>query len=266
MKNNFDVDKIVDYLKKHKEDLPSLYTWNANINKLVELNIFSMEQVKDLNRKTPYEKELVLKRTINEKLVSYKKINSDSFNSLALWIIKGWGGIKAAKDSSTLELVEDFFSQEKPKFKRIASSSKVGAYMCPEKNIIYDSRVAYSLNWIILSEQAGSKFFPIPEGRNSKMLAFDMNVLIRMKNILTYRIKNKNDLLHRQYINKKDKDIYIAKDEAYFELSKLIKKINQKLWRCEKAKMLYYTEMLLFSIADKEIFDDITKRISININ
>lgn len=225
-----------------------------------------MEQVKDLNKKTAYEKELILKRTINEKLVGYEKTNLDSFNSLALWIIKEWGGIKAAKDSSTLELVEDFFSQKKPKFKRIASSSKVGAYMYPEKNIIYDSRVAYSLNWIILSEQAGSKFFPIPEGRNSKMLALDMNVLIRLKNIQTYKIKNKKDLLHRQYINKKDTGIYVSKDEAYFELIKIIKKINQKLWKGEKAKMLYYTEMLLFSIAGKEIFDDITRSVSININ
>jgi hypothetical protein len=39
----------------------------------------------------------------------------------------------------------------------------------------------------------------------------------------------------------------------------LVKEISAKLWNDENAKkMFYYTEMLLFSIADREIYMDIT--------
>ena len=157
-------------------------------------------------------------------------------------------------------------NQDKPNFKRIASSSKVGAYLFPDRNVIYDSRVAYSLNWIILSENAGQLFFPIPEGRNSKMSAFDLNVLIRLKNITHYQPKSIEHLDHRLYMKNADKKLFINKNEAYSELNNLIKSISEKLWTGdnEKKQNLYYTEMLLFSIADREVFLDITTRYGIN--
>ena len=137
--------------------------------------------------------------------------------------------------------------------------------MFPEKYIIYDSRVAYALNWIILSENAGKIFFPIPNGRNSKMMAFEMNVLIRLKNIDHYAPKDITEMDRRLYINQKDKTNYIPEKESYIELNNLIKEISSKLWNSEKSKMLYYTEMLLFSIADREIFKDITNRLTLEI-
>jgi hypothetical protein len=46
----------------------------------------------------------------------------------------------------------------------------------------------------------------------------------------------------------------------------LVKKIIAKLWNDENAKkMLYYTEMLLFSIADREIYMDITNKLTLEI-
>lgn len=160
----------------------------------------------------------------------------------------------------TLILIKDFLNQDKPNFNRIASSSKVGAYMYPERNVIYDSRVAYSLNWIILSENAGQKYFPIPEGRNSKMSAFDLNVLIRLKNISNYQTTDIEHLDHKLFIKNCDKKIFINKKDAYSELNNLLKQIHKNLWIGDKAKEenLYFTEMLLFSIADREVFRDIT--------
>jgi hypothetical protein len=49
-------------------------------------------------------------------------------------------------------------------------------------------------------------------------------------------------------------------------MNSLIKEISNKLWDEEKSKMLYYTEMLLFSIAAREIFKDITNRLTLKIN
>lgn len=207
MTNEFDVDKIVNYLEKHKSDLPKLYNWNAKIERLIELETLTNNQVLEINSLTNYEKELQLKKIVGRKLNECLKTESNLFYQLCLWIIKDWGGITSASDKDTISLVKDFLVQEKPSFNRIASASKVGAYLCPKKNIIYDSRVAYSLNWILLSQNAGKKFFPIPEGRNSKMSAFDLNVLIRLKNITNYQPENIEHLDDKRYINNADKKI-----------------------------------------------------------
>lgn len=262
MITKFDTDKIVAYLERYKSDLPTLYKWNAKIERLVELGVLSEKQVAEINSLSNYEKELQLKKIVGQKLNITLKTNKDLFDNLCLWVIKDWGGIITANDNDTIKLIEVFLKQDKPDFNRIASSSKVGAYLFPDKNIIYDSRVAYSLNWIILSENAGQQYFPIPEGRNSKMAAFDLNVLIRLKNISIYQPKNIEQLDHKLYINNADKKLFINKKDAYFEMNNLIKNINEKLWsgNIEKEQNLYYTEMLLFSIADREVFMDITSK------
>lgn len=262
MNIEFDVDKIVEYLDKYKNDLPKLYNWNANIERLVELDIITKKQFVDFNKLSPYEKELKLKKVVGEKLRETHKSRMKLFDELCLWIIKDWGGIRSPDDEDTLALVKDYLNQDKPQFKRIASTSKVGSYMYPNTNIIYDSRVAYSLNWIILSTDAGRQYFPIPEGRNSKMIAFDVNVLIRLKNISAYHTNNIKDLDNKKYINNCDKRIYIKKSDAYFELKELVKQINKKLWKgdIEKENNLYYTEMLLYSIADREVFMEIVSQ------
>lgn len=267
----FDVEKIVHYLSKYCNDLHKLYKWDVNVDKLVGLKVLTEKEVDDLNKNepfksNPYEKELVLKQKINKRLLETIENDKNSFYDLCLWIIKDWGRITSAKDEQTIELIENFLNQKESIYKRIASSSKVGSYLYPEKFVIYDSRVAYSLNWIILSENAGKYFFPIPEGRNSKMKAFDMNVLIRLKNIDYYKPNRIEELERRSFISNADKNCYIPRKKAYTELNKLIKKINQKLWSEEKSDMLYFTEMLLFSIADREIYTDITHRLSIGIS
>ena len=262
MKINFDVDKFVKYLDSYKHELPNLYKWNAKIDRLLELETLSVKQVKEINALTPYYKELQLKNIVGHKLNETLNSNKDLFYKLCLWVIKDWGGILTAKDNDSLKLIEEFLKQDKPQFKRIASSSKVGAYLFPDRNVIYDSRVAYSINWIILSENAGKYYFPIPEGRNSKMLAFDLNVLIRLKNISVYQTSDINSLDHKLFIKNSDKKLFINKKDAYFELNNLVRQINQKLWKgdLEKERNLYFTEMLLFSIADREIFMDITSK------
>lgn len=261
----FDTDKIVNYLQKHKSNLSTLYKWEVKtkiISKLKELIVEELEIANSLNR---YEKELKLKKIVGKKLNEALESKSELFDQLCLWIIKDWGGITSTNDKETMKLVNNFLSHENPSFDRIASTSKVGSFLYPNRNIIYDSRVAYSLNWIILSENAGQYFFPIPEGRNSKMSAFDLNVLIRLKNISNYHTQNIEYLDHKLYINNADKKIFINKKQAYWELNKLIKIINEKLWKGddEKVENLYYTEMLLFSIADREVFLDITTQYGI---
>ena len=93
-----------------------------------------------------------------------------------------------------------------------------------------------------------------------------MNVLIRLKNIDHYSPNDIVEMDKKQYVSQKDKFQYIPESEAYSQLNTLIKEISLRLWDDEKAKkMLYYTEMLLFSIADREIYMDITKKLTLNI-
>lgn len=267
MKYKFDIDKFVNYLEKYKYNLPNLYTWNARIDRLVELETLTINQVKELNALLPYEKELQLKKIVGKKLNETLITNRKLFYKLCLWVIKDWGGIKTGDKNTTKKLIDDFLKQEKPSFNRIASSSKVGAFLYPDRFVIYDSRVAYSINWIILSENAGEQYFPIPEGRNSKLDAFNMNVLIRLKNISFYQITNIKYLDKTHFIKNSDQKIFINKKDAYNEMNNLIKQINQKLWKGdkEKEKYLYFTEMLLFSIADREIIMDIVRNYKVNL-
>ncbi len=257
-----DIDKFVQYLEKHKSNLEELYKWNAKIEGLVELEIITEAQLKELNKLTPFNKEINLKKIVGQKLNDSFKSNKEQFDKLCLWVIKEWGGIKSAKDEETLKLIQVFINQENPNFERIASTSKVGAYMYPDKNVIYDSRVAYSINWIILSQNIGQIYFPIPSGRNSKMSAFDMNVLIRLKNISFFKIEKISQLDNKYFIKNSEKQLFINKSDAFSQMNKLIKRINQILWKGDKEREenLYYTEMLLFSIADREIFMDIMRK------
>lgn len=265
MSLQFDIDKIVGYLEKYKDDLPKLYKWNAKIDGLVKLDTLEERQVKELNKLTPFERELHLKKIVGQKLRDTLNSNPNLFDELSLWVIKEWGGIRAAKNEKTTALVRIFLKENRIKFTRIASLSKVLAFMYPDRYIIYDSRVAYAINWIILSENAGLKHFPVPLGRNSKMSAFDMNVLIRIKNMQHYLPVNRKDLGNRKFISNVDKHLFIDDDDAYMGLVALVKQINQILWMgdVEKEQNLYFTEMLLFSIADREVYADITKRFEV---
>ena len=263
--NSSEIDKIVSYLNQYKNQLSEFYNWNVNIEKLVELKVFSKSELEKVQTENPFEKEIILKKTICLKLNEFLKNSRTDFDKLSLWIINNWGGINSSKDTKTLKLIDDYLNNKTIKFERIASLSKVLAYLKPKEFIIYDSRVAYSLNWIILSNGIKSKFFPIPEGRNSKMIAFDMNVLIRINNIENYKVNDEKEFKNRLFINKNDKKIFFSKNEAYFELNKTISQISKKLWNNEKSEYLYYTEMLLFAIADTEIYKEITNKISLSI-
>src|SRR5690606_15016387 len=149
-----------------------------------------------------------LKKIIRQKLIDASLQNDVFFDKLSLWIIQDWGGIRTGNDEKTKALIREFIASRSFKFDRIPSVSKVAAYMFPNEYIIYDSRVAYSLNWILLSRGASNKFFPIPEGRNSKMTAFDMNTLIRMKHVRRYQPEDVHQLKSSKYINNIDKNLY----------------------------------------------------------
>lgn len=267
--NNMDtreaVKDIVAYLSKYKNDLPKLYNWEFSIDKLDFISESDRDKLEAIPMGNNYEREVTLKSI----LPKYLDLNNSAYKKAIDWIIQEWGGIKTGSKISleqyhTLENCRELASLP---LDRIASFSKPAAFMSPEKCIIYDSRVAYSLNWILLSTGVKHKFFPIPEGRNSKMIAFDMNVLIHLAHKQNYISANPTEE-NKLFISQRDKKIYIDKSRAYYELNNLIKEVSQELWKgdSEKQKNLFYTEMLLFSIADTHIIQDIIKRTTLQID
>ncbi|ERJ57154.1 hypothetical protein [Sphingobacterium paucimobilis] len=261
----FDLDKIVQYLAPYRDRLHEQYNWNADLSKLIDMQILSAEDRNRLDAHSRYDKEVQLKALVRTAIWKAQSDDPGLFDQLSLWIIKDWGGIKTAKEDATKVLIADFLRERNAGFDRIASVSKVAAYMYPEEYIIYDSRVAYSLNWILLSQDAGDRFFPIPDGRNSKMMAFNMDTLIRLRYVDRYHPESLEKLTEKKnYISRLDRSLYIDRDSAYKEINSLMKEISVRLWHddAEKAKHLFYTEMLLFSIADREVFMDITLHFS----
>lgn len=164
----------------------------------MELQIIDNEQLNSWNRLSNYEKELKIKHSLNQYLNVTSSANSDNskFDEIFYWIIKDWGGINLNKEI-VQPLVDQFIA-------KIASISKVASLMFPEEFIIYDSRVAYSLNWIILKTYAGNKYFPIPEGRNSKMASFDMKTLIHIKHANNFYTDDHLELLVKKNLSVKD--------------------------------------------------------------
>ena len=238
------------------------------MDNLFDMSFLSDQEVNDLknNETSNYLREIQLKKILNNHLTIFEKEgNEKRINQIANWIIRDWGGINSKNDNE--KLTKDILkSRGNMSFDRIASSSKIGAFMFPEDLIIYDSRVAYTINWILLSTGEENDFFPIPEGRNSKMMAFDMNVLIRLKLKEKYTPTDSNSIGNKLMINNFDKGVYHSKNTAYQSLNDLIKEVHVLLWGKDHSKELYYTEMLLFSIADNQIYLDIINKVEFNIN
>ena len=257
-KTLFNVDRIVEYLEKHKSKLE--ISWDEKGDVKIP-DFIDSNNIVGLGR---FEKEILLKKLVKEKF-------DEGYNKKKLynWIIIEWGGISGGNEENQ-DYIEKFLENcnNKYEFTRISSTSKVASFINPKENIIYDSRVTFALNWIILTQNAGTKFFPIPEGRNSKLKAFDLNVLIRLKNITSYQPNNEKSFNNKKFINNIDQLYYIKKNDAYFVLNELIKSVNKKLWKEdeEKKEYLYYTEMLLFQLADNEIYKDIVSKVKLNIS
>jgi hypothetical protein len=254
---NFNAEIIAAYLAPYKDELENLYKWKVGgkaMDKLEEIISGEPHQQTD----SAFGNELQIKKRVYKAFSEYSTDYScDQSIALANWIIRDWGGIYTG-ETGTNKVLSQLRDGLPASFERISSKSKVLSFRDPENNIIYDSRVAYVLNWIILSRNAGDKYFPIPEGRNTRMMAFDLNVLIRLKNVELY--KNNDDTFERSFITKRDAELFLKEDEAYKILVGLIRDVHSVLWKgSEGRKELYYTEMLLFSIADTKVYKDITE-------
>jgi hypothetical protein len=233
------------YFLKYKLD--EIYSFDF---KMVNAGFFTAEETKVIQEKRNiFEKNVALKETVSEKL----KTADDKFQYYE-WIVKDWGNIHPFK--KTLSDVNDFICSVKKglllgkQFDTISSYSKIVSFLEPDKYFIYDSRVAYVLDWLLLKNNTPETlYFPVPNGRNSNLKKYDIETII---NLYCGNVrKDKNGKL------------YYDKQEAYFIYNSFVRRLYEKT---NGAKMRpYYIEMMLFALFEHIVDAEVKRNLSITI-
>lgn len=214
--------------------------------------------------------------TLEKSLLLRQKLKELPFDlDLSKWIVEVWGGITGKDDESLKSCIEKADKQDFD-FNRIASWSKHVAFKNPEQYAIYDARVIYSLNWLLL--KAGSKrYFPAPSGRNSVMELLDYRILLLIKHYEVSGVeKHLNEDIdarkkspgRKSYVaNKLNKELFIESKNAFTEYCNLLLKIKRELYQDDPLGMgLTKVEMMLFSLADKDIALEVLRDFSKVVN
>jgi|WetSurMetagenome_2_1015567.scaffolds.fasta_scaffold05766_1 hypothetical protein len=236
------MEALIERIRKYKGEEQN-YKWPFNVKDIPLLNPTEKEAINLEHNE--FKKTLALREIISRKINgSYTNYDLDS------WIVNVWGKIGNFKikneNSGNKDKIIDFKKHldqgqlTNELFSTISSLSKIASFVEPNKYFIYDSRVTYSLNWLLLNTAEKDKipqFFPFPNGRNESLKNYDMNVI-----------------LHLKY---KDEIKFYDKKYAYFEYCDLIKAMSAKVY--EEKYPAYALEMLLFKIADTEILEEIKK-------
>lgn len=256
---------------KSDEELSKLYLqWPSN-DQLMMLK-------KEVGIKSEWVDELIDSelRPFNKTLILRNKIMGVEFTlPLSKWIIEIWGGIPPGKNNDDtslkkcIELAEKSANNAKLNFHfdRIASWSKHIAFKYPRKYAIYDSRVIYSLNWLLFEgKEKSKKYFPIPSGRNPIMELLDYSCLP----FIAHYIERVDEVISRlkeggepRIAHNLRSELFIKRGQAFSEYCELLKMISHKLYPDDKSGLaLAKVEMILFSLADKEIPEKVLRDVS----
>ena len=249
------MDNVLEQLRKLSQEinLSNRFEWDFNgdfLNSIPQVGPF----INNTNFHNLFERNEALKF----KLTEYFQ-NNNASDDLNFWIINQWGGIKNFKNSNKNRNKINEFRNEvrngrltRSTFSTISSLSKLSSFWDCKNYVIYDSRVIYSLNWLILKFSEEKRYFPTPPGRSEVIAKFNIDTIIR--------------LFHKDIIQ--GEDLYYSYKQAYHRYCDLMRKWSLKLWNDNYSKRRqypFYLEMLLFIIADKEIFEDMKKCINITI-
>lgn len=246
-----------------KEVLKKLKSLSKEINLSERFNYnFEINHIFNNNdkKKLTDQKNLFIRNKILKQIIREKYEQKNDYLELDFWIINEWGGIRGFKENQKNigkinKFKKQIFSDKitKESFSTISSLSKIASFINPDKFFIYDSRVIYSLNWLILTcenqEHINEKYFPLPNGRNKIISNYDMNTIINISHI-------------NQFEN--PKELYTKEQDAYLRYCDFIKNGSREVFNGEVNS--FELEMLLFTIADEEIFQDIKRNIKITTN
>ncbi|OUS14712.1 hypothetical protein A9Q88_12970 [Gammaproteobacteria bacterium 50_400_T64] len=268
------IKKVVARLHPYRNSLHELYRWPLRGALKTEIinarfNTWTPDWVRSLRgqeHKSIYKQSIALRDYLYEELngeMSYERRTKH-----AAWIVGDWGGISIKKDGkSETDLFDIITSVEEDgfQFKRVASWSKYFAFKSPQEYAIYDERVIYSLNWLLFTADSGCNYYlPSPGGRNTVMNLFDYSLLIFIRHgdlgykYLTDALKQdvelrKNSRSKSSLLKKLKNKIYVKNNKSYSAYLEIMNAVADALYDKDDSKRLLKTEMILFSIADKDI-------------
>ena len=198
-----------DYFTKLRYDCPGI----------------SMDEQNRLKTIEAFYGQLELKRLVGELL-------QGSFTNWAVdeWIVHQWGGIRTF-DISRHNRITEFRDHLATgsliplEFQRISSLSKIASFVSRDKYFIYDSRVAFSLNGLLLKMWQGNpnlpiRFFPLPSAQGGR-----------------------DEMMRRMICQLCPTATYLSKEETYIEYNNLILNLSQEI---KKDLPPCWIEMLLF--------------------
>ena len=176
-----------DSLVSKVNEIKSKYDWNFNVK-----NLLLPYEKKSSNH---YENSLDLRGFIHTEI----KSNSSESRALQFWYVRDWGGVKRNREATLDNYIQsssdDLIARRE---KGIASWSKILSVRDPSSYVIYDARVAMSLNSILLFKEIGSNiFFPQPPIRNKKIVAAQAKV----KTLVKYRGLQTQKSFYHFYLN-----------------------------------------------------------------
>ncbi len=176
------INSLTSSLEQYKSDevLTKIYQWPID-NAIDKLTTFDPESAPLFKGYNLFQKTIIARTRVQEKLLE-NTLSDEIKKKYILWIIRDWGGIKTGNKENIFKHIREKENNESFDCKSIASWSKYFAFKFPEKYAIYDARVIYSLNWLLLKADS-EKYFPTPDGRNSLMNALDykMSILVKRK-------------------------------------------------------------------------------------
>jgi len=236
---------IIDKIKSYSEQINLEERFNYEFK--IDVSVLDSHIIEKLsNTDSAFKKNVILKD-----LLKYQYQKDIDNTRLDFWIINSWGGIYGFKPTERNITKVSKFKQElklkklsKDNFETISSLSKIASFLDPEKYFIYDARVAYSLNWLILKYEnrdiINHKYFPMPNSRNKSLINFDIQTILNIAHA-----KEPNDF----------SDLYLKPQEAYHAYCNLISRTAEQIY--SGTKSAYLIEMLLFIIADQEILAEV---------
>lgn len=229
------MQKLIDKLIKLKNKYPieEYFDWDFPASVPIQISE---------NIKSNFVKNIYLKEEFSEALENDLDLKNH------YWLIQEWGGIKSFKRNDSNDVKIKKFKQQleqgkltKESFDRISSFSKIASFLKPKEYVIYDSRVIYSLNWLLFNFTNEKELYPQPSGRNPKLSMYDMQTIIRLSN---------------------QGHTYKSYKVAYHDYCNLVKDLSKKVYNSDRP---YELEILLFILAPDEIINSIKSNVKISI-
>lgn len=250
-------DAIANFLKPYASRIEKIYDWSFDPQRVPDAINIDFDSLPNWYHKTIRLKERLVEVMNNTSSFDERYVYGEYF-------VVVWGKVATNRDLKgklkTYDNVKDLSTLRS--LNGVSSWSKYLSLRRPDA-AIYDSRVAYSINTINYLNSNIDYFFPVPNGRSSKLGLLDIDTLF-----LSERLKadkefiTSGDLKHKQVANRARKKYHLPESITYQAYLVLIDMIADKLELTSDKK--HIIEMLLFSLAPREIFEALVGKFKSN--